>query len=470
MGESIFEATIISWHKSSGDRIEEDDILLEIATDKVDSEVPSPVRGIVSELLFSVNDTVKVGEVIAIIEQEGSSIAQEVIRTDQPATEKPKEAQVVKLKAETPPQSPTPLSKTTDETPKKSSLSSSTKSSLTIPQYKSTAYYPSQLDGQWFSPIVRNMARAEGISVEELRQLSTSLNKSRISKDDLLRYIDQKKTAPGPSSATAIVSNHDKSKCSSEKQTEGKPVTAQSSEYTPHAGDKIVPMDRMRTLIAAHMVHSVKTAPHVTSVVEADVTNIVLWRDKAKGLYLEKYGERLTFSPIFAEAVISALKDFPMINAVLDGDNIVLKAAINLGIATALESGNLIVPVIHNAGDLNLYGLTRKVNDLASRARKNQLKPEEIQGGTFTISNIGTFNNIIGTPIIPQPQLAILALGAIQKKPVVEQSDYGDIISIRHMMYLSLSFDHRVIDGYLGGNFLNRIAHYLENFDTNRHL
>ena len=342
---------------------------------------------------------------------------------------------------------------------------------------------PSNVDGRFYSPLVRNIARAEGITLEELNSLNGSGADGRVTKFDLLNYIDllklestssikrartvsgivQKKqeiVAPvqdTPSTRTRV----------SEERPKEQPVSTQVNSVS---GDEIIELSRMRRVIADHMKHSLDTAAHVTSFVEADATKMVAWRNKVKNEFQSKYGEKLTFSPLFTEAVVKALRDFPMLNGLFDGEKITVKKSINIGIATAMEDGNLIVPIISNAGELNLLGLTKKLNDVTSRARVNDLRPDEIQNGTFTISNIGTYGNIMGTPIIPQPQLAVLALGAIKKKPVIKETSEGDIIAIRHMMFLSLSFDHRVIDGYQGGVFLNRIAHYIEDFDSNRQI
>ncbi len=464
MGESIIEATIITWLKNVGDQVQEDETILEIATDKVDSEVPSPVSGVITKILCQVDEVVAIGQAVAIISTAQSDSEPAAPKKKEEAKEaEPTESKVVTA----PTKKPEPLTTTT---------AASSKTAMQLSRKSLTDQIPSSVGGRFYSPLVRNIARAEGISIDELHQLKGSGVDGRITKFDLLNYLDLKKLESTSSikRAATTIGEHDVQKAATSKQTspsattnDGKPNT---ESVKTEAGDEVIKVSRMRKVIAAHMMNSLETSAHVTTFIEADTTRIVKWRNQVKGEYQKRFGEKLSLSPLFAEAVIKALRDFPEINASFDGDNLIIKQAVNLGIATAMDNGNLIVPVIQDAGELNLHGLAKKLNDLTSRARMNKLKPDEITGGTFTISNIGTFGNIMGTPIISQPQLAILALGAIKKKPVIQETQEGDIIAIRHMMFLSLSFDHRVIDGYKGGVFLNRIAHYIETFDNNRPL
>ena len=422
MGESVAEATITSWLKSVGDSIEEDEPIVEIATDKVDSEVPSPCSGILKEILFNENDIVPVGSVFAIIESELNQESSEIINAPKEKIEEEIEVEILE-----------PLENLSKEKIKKD--------------------YSSAI--KFYSPLVKSIAAEEGITKSELENINGTGSNSRVTKKDILSYLKSRKDEKTISSPT--------------KQTNTK-LDSPKPMYNVSGSDEIIQMDRMRKLIADHMVNSVQTAPHVTSFVEADVTNLVLWRNKIKKQFQEKEGEKLTFTPIFIEAVAKAIRDFPLVNSSIDGDNIIVKNNINIGMATALPSGNLIVPVIQNADQLNLVGLAKKVNDLANRAKLGQLKPDEISAGTYTISNVGTFGNVMGTPIINQPQSAILALGAIQKKPAVIETDSGDLIGIRHRMFLSHSYDHRNIDGALGGQFVRKVADYLESFDINRDI
>ena len=422
MGESVAEATITSWLKSVGDSIEEDEPIVEIATDKVDSEVPSPCSGILKEILFNENDIVPVGSVFAIIESELNQESSEIINAPKEKIEEEIEVEILE-----------PLANLSKEKIKNDYSSAS----------------------KFYSPLVKSIAVKEGIAKSELENINGTGSNSRVTKKDILSYLKSRKEEKTISSPT--------------KQTNTK-VVSPKPMYNVSGSDEIIQMDRMRKLIADHMVNSVQTAPHVTSFVEADVTNLVLWRNKIKKQFQEKEGEKLTFTPIFIEAVAKAIRDFPLVNSSIDGDNIIVKNNINIGMATALPSGNLIVPVIQNADQLNLVGLAKKVNDLANRAKLGQLKPDEISAGTYTISNVGTFGNVMGTPIINQPQSAILALGAIQKKPAVIETDSGDLIGIRHKMFLSHSYDHRNIDGALGGQFVRKVADYLESFDINRDI
>ena len=423
MGESVAEATITTWLKSVGDKIEEDEPIVEIATDKVDSEVPSPCSGILKEALFSEGDVVQVGSIFAVIETD-QNVGTEIDDEKVELSEMEVESEILK-----------PLEKEVSE--------------QIVVENTSDRFY---------SPLVKSIAKKENINQNELDQITGSGANGRVTKKDMLNYLDNK------TNRTPI---------SPVKQEESKPQTPtviSTTSMGQNGEGEIIEMDRMRKMIADHMVHSVHTAPHVTSFVEADVTNLVLWRNKYKKEFENREGEKLTFTPIFIEAVAKALRDFPMVNSSIDGDKIIVKNNINIGMATALPSGNLIVPVINHADQLNLVGLAKKVNDLALRARNNQLKPDEISGGTYTISNVGTFGNVMGTPIINQPQSAILALGAIRKKPAVIESPTGDMIGIRHMMFLSHSYDHRNVDGALGGQFVRKVADYLENFNVERTL
>ncbi len=426
MGESIMEATILTWRKKPGDRVELDEPVLDIATDKVDSEVPSPVAGVLVEVLFKENDVVSINTPIAIIETEASNA--------QPAAS-PAASQQTPVNGKQETQSQVPYVP--------AAVSAAGNRPLTA-----------QSEGRFYSPLVRTIAQTENIGQAELDRIPGSGQEGRVTKKDILAYVANrgKATAPGNGSL---------------QQTAPSVVSRQPAAVT-EGNVEIVEMDRMRKLIADHMVMSKHTSPHVTSFVEADVTNLVNWRNRIKDEFKKKYGENITFTPIFVEAVARALRDFPMVNVSVDGTSIIVKKDINIGMAAALPSGNLIVPVIKNADLLNLAGLTKQVNDLATRARQNQLKPEDIQGGTFTLTNVGTFGNVMGTPIINQPQAAIMATGAIRKKPAVLETEYGDVIAVRQMMFLSLSYDHRIVDGMLGGSFLRRVGDYLEQFDANR--
>lgn len=425
MGESIMEATILKWVKQVGDTVEVDETILEIATDKVDSEVPSPVSGTIAKLMFEENDTVEIGKTIAIIATEG----EEVVSTPEPVQEKAPATNGVHIQEK----AVTPVVK---EEPALAAVSGS------APVSSDTS--------RFYSPLVKNIAKQENISVQELEGVPGTGKNGRVTKKDILSYVTNRTAAPITNNISPTA----------QKTVSTSPVAASVSGNV-----EIVEMDRMRKLIADHMVMSKHTSPHVTSFVEVDVTNIVNWRNSIKAEFQQKYSQKITFTPIFIEAVTKAIRDYPMINVSVDGTKIVVKKDINIGMAAALPSGNLIVPVIKGADQLNLIGLTKAVNDYASRARANKLKPDEIQGGTFTLTNVGTFGNVMGTPIINQPQVAILAAGAIRKKPAVVETEYGDLIAIRHMMFLSLSYDHRVVDGFLGGSFLRRVGDYLEAFD-----
>lgn len=424
MGESIFEATILTWLKKPGDKIEQDESVLEVATDKVDTEVPSTYAGILKEILAKEGDVVKVGAPIAIITSdvaEGKS---------------------------TPAAAPAEGKKTADHAVKEVAVAHTNGTSHDAADFKSSS--------RFYSPLVKNIAREENIPVAELETISGSGVEGRVTKKDILDYVQSRKVGATPQPAV--------------KHAVAAATAAPKVQASISAGDEIIEMDRMRKMIAERMVDSKRIAPHVTSFVEADVTNIVQWRNKVKGEFQKRDGDVLTFTPLFIEAVVLAIKDYPMINVQVDGDRIIKKKDINIGMAVALPSGNLIVPVIKNADQYNLAGLAKIVNDLARRARDNKLKPDELSGGTFTISNVGSFGNVMGTPIIMQPQVGIIALGAIQKKPAVMEMPYGDVIAIRHKMFLSHSYDHRVVDGALGGSLVRRVADYLEKFDINRSI
>ncbi len=436
MGESVEEATITKWFVSVGDTISEDDVLLEIATDKVDSEIPSPVAGVVSEILYQVNDVVAVGKPVAIISLDGV-----VETTAAPKAETTADGDQPEVPAQAAP---------------------------------SAVENEEQVEGtRFYSPLVRSMAKAENISMAELERIEGTGKEGRVTKDDLQKYLLNRNAAVPQATSTpaaSVVADKPKEPTPSAATAQPAVKAPQKVSVSVSAGDEIVEMDRMRKLIAEHMVMSKQVSPHVTGVVEVDVTNIVLWREKNKDLFLKKYGEKITYMPIFTEATAKALRDFPGVNASVDGERIILRKNVNIGIAVSLPSGNLIVPVIKQADMKNLVGLTTDLNSLADRARNNKLSPDEIQGGTFTITNFGSFRNIIGTPIINQPQVAILATGSIEKKPAVVETPTGDVIAIRHKMFLSLSYDHRIVDGSLGGNFLRRIADYLEAFDLSREV
>jgi len=430
MGESVAEATIIKWVKQPGDMIEMDDTVLEIATDKVDSEVPSPISGKLIKQLFKEDEVVQIGTVIAIIETDSDAIEEVVAAIP-----------VADTVVENIPGTEQLVFEETAKNPVKDNSSD-----------------------RFYSPLVKNIAAQENIATSELDAISGTGADGRLTKDDLLNYIQTKK---GGAPVVAPVSEVTKAEGSGKEESvkpASQPLTSLSG------GDEIIEMDRMRKLIAEHMVMSKHTSPHVTSFVEADVTNLVLWRDKVKGSFEKRENEKITFTPLFIEAVTKAIKDYPMINVSVSGTQIIKKRDINIGMAAALPSGNLIVPVIKNADQFNLVGLTKSVNDLAKRARISKLKPDETQNGTFTLTNVGSFGNVMGTPIINQPQAAILAVGAIEKKPAVLETEFGDVIAIRHMMFLSLSYDHRVVDGALGGSFVRRVADYLENWDINREI
>jgi 2-oxoglutarate dehydrogenase E2 component (dihydrolipoamide succinyltransferase) len=426
MGESVAEATVTNWLKKVGDRIEMDEAVLEIATDKVDSEVPSEVEGVLVEQLFQTDDVVQVGQTLAIIETEGGVAAPKVTIQPEVAPE------VISEVAQT-------IVKAVD---------------TVHPQVQNNEH-------RFYSPLVKNMATAEGISQTELDNIPGSGKDGRVTKNDMLAYLENRNAKP-------VVSNQEiPVQKTMEAATTSSPKPVKSS-ISVNGGDEIIEMTRMGKLIAHHMVESISTSAHVQSFVECDVTKIWNWRNRVKDSFEKREGEKLTFTPIFMEAVAKSLKDFPMMNISVDGDRIIKRKDINLGMAAALGDGNLIVPVIKKADQLNLVGMSKAVNDLANRARNNQLKPDEIQGGTYTVTNVGTFGSIMGTPIINQPQVGILALGAIRKVPAVIETDEGDFIGIRYKMFLSHSYDHRVVNGALGGQFVKRVADYLEAWDMKR--
>lgn len=423
MGESVAEATITSWLKEVGDTIEADEAVLEIATDKVDSEVPSEVTGVLVEKLFNVDDVVQVGQVIAVIETEGQGSVE--VTAPAGVSQQTAVAQVAQ----------------------------------TVETAKQTVTSVSSSEDRFYSPLVKNIAKKEGISQAELDTLAGTGKDGRVTKNDILAHLESRSSAPQPVKTV--------------ETPKATPVKTEKPAVAPivaSGDDEIIEMTRMGKIIAHHMVESVQTSAHVQSFIEADVTKIWNWRNKVKDAFFKREGENLTFTPIFMEAIAKALRDFPMMNISLQGDTIIKKKHINLGMAAALGDGNLIVPVIKDADQLNLVGMTKKVNDLANRARLNQLKPDDIQGGTYTVTNVGTFGSIMGTPIINQPQVGILALGAIRKVPAVVETPEGDFIGIRYRMFLSHSYDHRVVNGALGGQFVKAVKDYLEAWDSNREI
>lgn len=443
MGESVAEATIIKWLKEEGEMIELEESVLEIATDKVDSEVPSPTEGVLKKKLFAEDDVVKVGEAIAIIETEADAAG-----TDAPSSNgsAPAEAEA----------------SATEKAPV-----AAANAQQMVTAAKDTVDVPRNSNGRFYSPLVRSIAKEEGVAVEELDRIEGTGAEGRVTKSDILSFVENR-TAGGGSQAPAPAAPTPQAKATPAPAAQASRPVAPAAPVSVGGDDEIIEMDRMRKKIAEHMVMSKHTSPHVTSFVEADVTNIWNWRKKVKNDFMKREGENITFTPIFIQAIVKAIKDFPLINISVDGDKIIKRKHINIGMAAALPSGNLIVPVIHDADQFNLVGLTKKVNDLANRARNNQLKPDDIQGGTYTVTNVGTFGNVLGTPIINQPQVAIMATGSINKKPAVIETPEGDFIGIRYKMFLSHSYDHRVVDGALGGMFVRRVADYLEQFDPNQ--
>lgn len=448
LGESIMEATILKWHKQPGDKVEQDETILEIATDKVDSEVPSTTEGTIEEILFKENDVVAIGTVIARIKVGAESNAQ-------PSQQQPAQ-------------------------PQQSQPQQSKHEYEEADVVDSIPYVPADNRQQatnnairFYSPLVLNIAGSEGVSMNELENIPGTGQDGRVSKKDILQYIENRKGTGNKGQETrqeqaqrpVVVFDEEKESLDSQLST----VNQQLS--TTYQGNvEIIEMDRMRKMIAKHMIHSVHTSAHVTSFSECDVTNMVLWREKMKKEFEKREGQKITFTPLFVEAIVKCIKKYPWLNSSIDGDKLIIKKDINIGMATALPTGNLIVPVIKNADQLNLVGLTKQVNGLANKARSNKLNPDDTTGGTFTLTNVGTFGSIMGTPIINQPQVAIMAMGAIKKRPVVIETEQGDSIAIRHIMYISLSYDHRVIDGALGSTFLNAVSKELENFDNNRSI
>lgn len=421
MGESIMEATILKWLKSVGERIEADEYLLEVATDKIDTEVPCTQSGILTKILVAEGEIAEIGKAICIInseEEDGTeSKVEEISETLAQEIEEIKQLTGINLE---------PLAEISNVT---------------------------SAGSKFYSPLVLNIAKEENISIAELDAIAGTGADGRVTKHDILAYLKNRQASPMLSSVKEVAS-----------------VTVAPTPVVISGNDEIIQMDRMRKMIADRMVESKKVAPHVTSFVETDMTNIALWRNGIKDAFKKQYGENITFTPILLEAIVKAIADFPQINASVNGDKIIYKKNINVGMAVALPNGNLIVPVIHNADSYNLIGLTKKVNDLTKRARENKLRPEDLEGGTYTFSNIGTFGNIMGTPIIVQPQVAIMAFGAIQKKPAVIETPQGDLLGIRHKMFISHSYDHRIVDGSLGGQFVKRVSDYLEAFEIDRKL
>ncbi len=439
MGESVTEATITNWLKNVGDNVDMDEPLVEVATDKVDNELPSEAKGTLVQIFFEKDQVAQVGDVIAIISTDGGAIVAPVSEVAAPIVEVIAPATVAK------------------EAPAVSTLSNAN-------------------SNKFYSPLVRSIADKEGISAHELETIVGTGQEGRVTKKDILSYIETRGSQPSVAAVAAAavqvsaLASKPAAVVSSNDGGSSFLSNIKSPVVLPMPGDEIIEMDRMRKLISDHMVMSKHVSPHVTSFVEADVTNIVNWRNKVKKDFEKREGESITFTPIFMEAIAKAIKDFPMINVAVSGNQIIKRKDINLGMATALPSGNLIVPVVKNADRLNLTGLAKAVNELARNARNNKLKPEDIQGGTYTVTNVGTFGNVMGTPIINQPQVAILALGAIRKVPAVIETPEGDFIGIRHKMFLSHSYDHRVVDGSLGGMFVKKVADYLEQFDVNREI
>lgn len=439
LGESIMEATILKWHKKPGDKVEQDETVLEIATDKVDSEVPSTTEGIIEEILFKENDVVPIGTVIARIKTTANNI-QPSTQNPKPDTPQYEEANVVENIPYQPTQNPKPAGNSI----------------------------------RFYSPLVLNIAASEGVAMSELENIPGTGQDGRVSKKDILQYIEQRKPTGNrqqaisndlPSQKPVVLQNN-----TNQQQEQNTQLATGNWQPATTQNVEIIEMDRMRKMIAKHMVDSKNISAHVTSFAECDVTNMVLWREKMKKEFEKREGEKITFTPLFVEAIVKCIKKYPWLNSSVDGDKLIIKKDINIGMATALPTGNLIVPVIKNADQLNLVGLTKQVNGLANAARNNKLLPDNTTGGTFTLTNVGTFGSIMGTPIINQPQVAIMAMGAIKKRPVVIETEQGDSIAIRHIMYISLSYDHRVIDGALGSTFLNAVSKELENFDSNRSI
>ncbi|WP_349664177.1 2-oxo acid dehydrogenase subunit E2 [Cellulophaga lytica] len=438
MGESVAEATLTTWLKEVGDTIEMDEAVFEIATDKVDSEVPSEVEGVLVEKLFNVDDIVQVGQTVAIIEISGDVEVSATTEDSAPAAEEKVE-----------------------ETPEVAAI----EGSIAVAKETVATSQDFSDSDKFYSPLVKNIAKEEGITIAELDAISGTGKEGRVTKTDILNYVENR-TSPSSNGSTTAAPK-------SAPAPSAQPTKAPATKAAPVVasdGDEVIPLSRMGKLIAQHMTASVSTSAHVQSFIEVDVTNLVNWRNKNKNAFLKREGEKLTFTPIFMEAVAFAIKKFPLINISFDGDSVIKKKNINIGMAAALPDGNLIVPVIKNADQLNLVGMAKVVNDLANRARNNALKPDDIQGGTYTVTNVGTFGSVFGTPIINQPQVAILALGAIRKVPSVIETPEGDFIGIRSKMFLSHSYDHRVVNGALGGMFIKAVAEYLEAWDVNREI
>ncbi len=434
MGESVSEATIITWNKNIGDKVDLDETIIEIATDKVDSEVPSTHEGILIEMLFKVDDVVNVGEPFAIIETESDSDnSEEQTETTKETSNNNEPKEAIKIENE---------------------ISTKIEENKTIIKSSGSRFY---------SPLVRSMASKEGISADELDSIPGSGKDGRVTKSDMINYLSNRENTTEKEKNVSE---------SVEKETQTKNIHKQPTKVNiPNTGEiEIVEMDRMRKLISEHMTMSKATSAHITSMVEVDMTNIVNWRNAIKEEFKAREGQNITFTPIIIEAMAKAVKDFPMINVSVDGTNIHIHKNVNIGMAAALPNGNLIVPVIKECQNKNLIGITKSVNDLAQRARASKLDPDDIQGGTITMTNVGTFGNVMGTPIINQPQVAIMAAGAIRKKPAVLETEHGDVIAVRHMMFLSLSYDHRVVDGALGGQFVRKVGDYLEQFDVNQNV
>ncbi|MDQ6762041.1 MAG: 2-oxo acid dehydrogenase subunit E2 [Bacteroidota bacterium] len=444
LGESIMEATILKWHKKPGDKVEHDETVLEIATDKVDSEVPSTAEGTIAEILYNENDVVSIGEVIARINTgDGTSgINNSTQSNDVSALQKEEQYEEANLIEEVPYQ------------PSEKTASANANTAI-----------------RFYSPLVLNIAASEGISMSELEKMEGTGQDGRVSKKDIMTYLENRKNAPvQPAQPAKEPFQETKPHEVPQHVQQSQPKQEYNTPATFSGNVEIIEMDRMRKMIAKHMIDSQNISAHVTSFAECDVTNLVLWREKVKKDFEKQEGEKITFTPLFVEAIVKCIKKYPLINSSVDGERIIIKKDINIGMATALANGNLIVPVIKNAGQLNLTGLAKQVNNLAEAARNNKLQPDDTAGGTFTITNVGTFGSIMGTPIINQPQVAIMAVGAIKKRPVVIETAQGDSIAIRHMMYISLSYDHRIIDGALGSTFLNAVAKELENFDAKRSI
>lgn len=448
LGESIMEATILKWHKQPGDPVKMDETILDIATDKVDSEVPSTAAGVVEEILYNVNDIVPIGAVIARIKTSADNSISDPPR-------QPSNTSNQNIQSST---SRQPATGNQD-----SSQQPAAQEAVVVDSYKTPKTNGSS--ARFYSPLVLNIAASEGVSMTELENITGTGNEGRVTKKDILQYVSQKRQG-GTKFQPQVQREEMPAVREYSTSQEGSQTGSQVGAYTGNV--EIIEMDRMRKLIADHMVRSKQTSPHVTSFTEADVTNLVMWRDKVKKEFEKREGTKITFTPLFIEAIVRCIKKFPLMNCSLDGNKIIIKKDINIGMATALPSGNLIVPVIKNADQLNLVGLAKQVNNLADNARNGKLKADDTQGGTFTLTNVGSFGSLMGTPIINQPQVAIMAVGAIKKRPVVIETPHGDSIAIRHMMYLSMSYDHRIVDGSLGATFLTAVAKELENFNSDR--